>query len=239
MSAAPVLMVEDLRRLYGSRLALDMSGQTFCVYPAEIIGIMGHNGSGKSTLMRVLALLENPDSGRMSMDNELIWATNSSYPLSRHPRILALRRQVTLLMQVPYLLSRSVADNVAYGLDARGVREPERSSRVRQALTSVGLDPAQFLKRRRNELSGGEAQRVALAARLAIRPAVLLMDEPTSGVDVASSELIAAAVRNASDNGTSVVIVSHDADWLVPLCGRICKFRGGKMLGRGNPSVEG
>lgn len=229
----PIIEVENVRRLYGSRVALDMSGQTFCAYPGEIVGIMGHNGSGKSTLMRILGLLESPDAGRVSMGGELLWTTDSSSALDRHPRILALRRQVTLLMQVPYLLSRSVADNVGYGLDARGVREPERSALVRQALESVGLPPAQFLRRRRNELSGGEAQRVALAARLAIRPIVLLMDEPTSGVDEASSSLIAAAVRHARGQGTSVVIVSHDSEWLAPLCDRVSRFRGGRMLDDG------
>lgn len=228
-SHPPVIEVADVCRCYGNRVALDMSGQCFCVYPSEIVGIMGHNGSGKSTLMRILALLESPDAGRVSMGATQLWATNSPYTLDRHPRILSLRRQVTLLMQVPYLLSRSVADNVAFGLDARGVSEPRRTALVQQALLSVGLDPAHFMHRRRNELSGGEAQRVALAARLAIRPSVLLMDEPTSGVDEASAELIGHAVRRAKEQGASLVIVSHDADWLAPLCDRLCKFREGRI----------
>lgn len=226
-SAYPVLAAENIRRRYGNRPpALDMTGSTFAVHAGEVVGIMGHNGCGKSTLMRILALLDTPDAGELRLDGTPIWSDTQPRPVDKIPHILALRRQITLLLQTPYLLSRSVVGNVAYGLTVRGVHDP---ARVRQALEAVGLDPAAFLHRRRNELSGGEAQRVALAARLAIAPRVLLMDEPTSGVDETSAGLMAHAVTNAAANGAAVVIVSHDAEWLSPLCHRIVRFRNGTM----------
>ena len=155
----------------------------------EILGIRGHNGSGKSTLLRIIALLEPPDSGTVLFEGRPAGTDD-----------LHLRRQVTLLLQTPYLLSRSVASNVAYGLRVRGIRNAsELQNRIAASLLAVGLDPAVFLHRRRHELSGGECQRVALAARLALRPRVLLMDEPTASVDQQSAERIALAARHAAD----------------------------------------
>ena len=120
----------------------------------EILGIRGHNGSGKSTLLRIIALLEPPDSGTVLFEGRPAGTDD-----------LHLRRQVTLLLQTPYLLSRSVASNVAYGLRVRGIRNAsELQNRIAASLLAVGLDPAVFLHRRRHELSGGECQRVALAA---------------------------------------------------------------------------
>ena len=96
-------------------------------------------------------------------------------------------------------------------------------------LYTSGLDPAVFLQRRRHELSGGESQRVALAARLALRPRVLLMDEPTASVDQQSAERIAVAARHAADEGSAVVVVSHDQEWLAPLADRLVTLREGKL----------
>ena len=138
------------------------------------------------------------------------------------------RRQVTLLLQTPYLLSRSVASNVAYGLRVRGIRDAFTVRKeIESALLAVGLDPAVFWQR--HELSGGESQRVALTARLALRPRVLLMDEPTASVDQQSAERIAVAARHAADEGSAVVVVSHDQEWLAPLADRLITLREGKL----------
>ncbi len=186
----------------------------------EILGIRGHNGSGKSTLLRIIALLEPPDSGTVLFEGRPAGTDD-----------LHLRRQVTLLLQTPYLLSRSVASNVAYGLRVRGIRNAsELQNRIAASLLAVGLDPAVFLHRRRHELSGGECQRVALAARLALRPRVLLMDEPTASVDQQSAERIALAARHAADSGSAVVVVSHDHEWITPLSDRLVTLREGKLV---------
>lgn len=210
-----LLVLNNVVRRYGTRVALDL--RHLEIREGEILGIRGHNGSGKSTLLRVLALLEPPDSG------EILF---KGLPASCGD--LRQRRQVTMLLQTPYLLSRSVEGNIAYGLKVRGIRDP---ARVRSALLEVGLDES-FLSRRRHELSGGEAQRVALAARLALRPRVLLMDEPTASVDEDSADRIAHIARRIADTGAAVVIVSHDRDWLDPLADRVLFLRKGRAVDR-------
>ena len=139
------------------------------------------------------------------------------------------RRQVTLLLQTPYLLSRSVEANVAYGLLARGEDRARARRAAAEALCAVGLDPALFAARCRHELSGGEAQRVALAARLALKPKALLMDEPTASVDEESAVRIAEAAREAAGRGAAVLVVSHDHEWLAPLAHRRVRLRDGSL----------
>ncbi|WP_418977681.1 energy-coupling factor ABC transporter ATP-binding protein, partial [Bilophila wadsworthia] len=203
----PLFHLENIVRTYPDPASRDphavrtvLNLSELDIRAGEILGIRGHNGSGKSTLLRIIALLEPPDSGTVLFEGRPA-GTDDLY----------LRRQVTLLLQTPYLLSRSVASNVAYGLRVRGIRNAsELQNRIAASLLAVGLDPAVFLHRRRHELSGGECQRVALAARLALRPRVLLMDEPTASVDQQSAERIALAARHAADSGSAVVVVSHD-----------------------------
>lgn len=221
MTQTPLLHLEGITRVYpsrlGSRTVLDIA--RLDIHEGEVLGIMGHNGCGKSTLLRILALLEAPDSGTLLFAGKPAEVEN-----------LSIRRQITLLLQTPYLLSRSVYANVAYGLELRGaLSATERQKRVDSALRTVGLDPAVFLTRRRHELSGGEAQRVALAARLALRPRILLMDEPTSSVDEHSARRIALAARQAADAGSAVVVVSHDRDWLFGMASRILTLQEGKI----------
>ncbi|HEY6008301.1 MAG TPA: ABC transporter ATP-binding protein, partial [Geobacteraceae bacterium] len=123
---------------------------------------------------------------------------------------LRLRREVTLLHQAPYLFNTSVRGNIVFGLKARGVTGPEQRRRVEEALELVGL--AAFLKRKARELSGGEAQRVALARALALRPKVLLLDEPLANVDRASAELLEEVILSLPARGTSVIISTHDPE---------------------------
>ncbi|HIW78811.1 MAG TPA: energy-coupling factor ABC transporter ATP-binding protein [Candidatus Bilophila faecipullorum] len=220
----PLFHLENILRTYPEpgqrdavRTVLHLS--ELDIHAGQILGIRGHNGSGKSTLLRIIALLEPPDAGTILFEGQPAEVGN-----------LNQRRQVTLLLQTPYLLSRSVASNVAYGLRVRGIRDAFTVRKeIESALLAVGLDPAVFWQRRRHELSGGESQRVALAARLALRPRVLLMDEPTASVDQQSAERIAVAARHAADEGSAVVVVSHDQEWLAPLADRLITLREGKL----------
>ena len=186
------------------------------------MGLAGPNGSGKSTLLRILALLERPTQGRvLFLGQETDFESTSQ------------RREVTLLLQDPYLLKRSVLDNVAYGLRARGDTSG-LDKRVAKALEWVGLDPGDFMGRSHKALSGGEAQRVALAARLILRPRVLLMDEPTASVDTASAQLIRrAALRARQERGATLVIASHDRAWLEEVADQTIHFHAGRVTGTG------
>ena len=207
--------LENLTQAYRDRTVLDVDRLNIEVQ--TITGLIGPNGSGKSTLMRILAFLEKPAAGRVTFQGQ---------PLSQVS--LDLRREVTMLSQEPYLLKRSVQANVSYGLKIRGMSDTQHP--VRQALEKVGLDPARFSQRSWRELSGGEAQRVALAARLVLKPKVLLLDEPTANVDRESSELILRAVLDARNQwGTTLIIISHQLTWLRKIADHILALDYGRL----------
>lgn len=212
----PLYRLENLQVNYGDRLALDVDRLE--IAPGSILGLEGPNGSGKSTLLRVLGFLEAPSRGFMFFRGVPSAGVN----------LLELRQQVTLLLQDPYLLRRSVFENVAYGLRARGNREGMRD-RVFHSLEMVGLDPRNFAHRPWTALSGGEARRVALASRLAIRTPVLLLDEPTAGVDKDSAMLLKSAALKAREEwGATLVVVSHDMAWLGQVADSLLAFQDGR-----------
>lgn len=189
----------NLERRYGGRVALQLPALT--VRRGRVVALTGPNGSGKSTLLRMLAFLEKPDAG------ELHFYGSPGVPP---------RHEATLLLQEPYLLKRSVYENVACGLRLRGQRGALDEA-VFGALEQVGFAPESVAKRQWRELSGGEKQRVSLAARLILHPLALLLDEPTSNMDVRSAAAIHEAVRKAVSQGTTVVVASHDTAWLEEL----------------------
>ncbi len=214
---APLYLLEKVKQRYSGRLVLDV--ERLELPEGAIVGLAGHNGSGKSTLLRILAFLEPPMEGRLLYRGEEKGVRN---PLPR--------REVTLLTQEPYLLKRTVRNNVAYGLRLRGQGRDE--ARIDNALRMVGLDPEEFGRRDWHELSGGEAQRVALASRLVLDPRVLLLDEPTASLDEESAELVKRAAFLARERlGATVVIVSHDRDWLDAACDSILRIRKGRLEG--------
>lgn len=214
-----IISLRNIRQEYSGRTVLTLD--QLDIQPGSIIGLAGPNGSGKSTLLRMLAFLESPISGSI----KFMGAETSCKPGAVH-------RQVTLLVQEPYLLKRTVHANIAFGLKVR--HKSDMTTKVHNALIKVGLEPESFTNRQWYELSGGEAQRVALAARLVIKPKVLLMDEPTASLDVKSSKLIREAALKAREvHNTSLVIASHDLPWLTEVsdktiyldCGKITKIK--------------
>lgn len=216
--STPVFELQNVRQVYGKRLALEI--EALQIEAGAITGLAGHNGSGKSTLLRMLAFLEVPAHGRL-----LYQGGEMASDAQREEA----RRRVTLLTQEPYLLKRSVFANVAYGLKLRG--QGGNMERVRESLQMVGLDPDNFGARSWHELSGGEAQRVALAQRLALRPKVLLLDEPTASLDEESAELVKSASVTAREQwGATLVIVSHDREWLEAVCDSIVRLKQGRLV---------
>jgi tungstate transport system ATP-binding protein len=197
----PAYRLDNVTHFYGDKQVLDIAHLE--IPKGAIIGLMGPNGSGKSTLLKILAFAMRPSSGH-------VWFNGTpQYPFSE-----AIQGKVSLVTQKPYLLKRSVFDNIAYGLK---IRRPPRDlkQRVQQVMAEVGLDFDRFAYRQWHEISGGEAQRVALAARLILRPEVLLLDEPVASVDTRSAALIRQASLAARQNrGTTLVITSHDLPWL-------------------------
>jgi tungstate transport system ATP-binding protein len=191
-----------------------------------IFGVIGPNGSGKSTFLRLAGFVERPTAGELRFDGR------AAAPFS--PEV---RNRVTLLPQEPFLMKRSVRGNVAYGLKVRKV-EDRLAERVERALACVGLDGRGFADRPSYALSGGEAQRVALAARLILKPEVLVMDEPTASIDALSAQLIKEAVLKARrDWGTTLIIASHDWQWLYGICDSVLHLLKGRFLGSGRENV--
>ena len=200
-------MVElrGVRHRYDGRLVLNLD--QFAVPAGARIAVVGHNGSGKSTLLRLLALLETPTEGAVLWDGT---------PVPRRPP-LALRRRVTLVEQRPILLRGSVRDNLGFGLQVRGMTRTEVNRQVETVAEQFGLTP--LLHRRRHELSDGEVQRVAVARALAVRPDLLLLDEPASSADrAAAGTLYRALAQEQATQATSaarpfaVCIASHQLE---------------------------
>jgi tungstate transport system ATP-binding protein len=210
-------MIHDIDHYYGDKQALSI--EDVSIPSASIVGLIGPNGSGKSTLLKLLGFLEEPTYG------EIVFKGQKVVPFSDEVRF-----RVTLLTQEPYLMRRSVFENVSYGLKIRGDTNDLRS-RVGEALSQVGLEPENFIKRKWLALSGGEAQRVALAARLVLKPEVLLLDEPTASVDSHSARLIRKASLKAREEwGTTLVVATHDWQWLYETCDTVLHLLHGKLF---------
>jgi tungstate transport system ATP-binding protein len=191
-----------------------------------VTGIAGPNGSGKSTLLSLLGLIITPTCGEVLLKGRPV------QPFDEH-----MRGKIALLPQESFLLKRSVFRNVAYGLTIQG-RRSDVEHRVREAMRMVGLAPDTYGPRPWYALSGGEARRVALASRLALKPRVLLMDEPTISVDAASAQMIQSAALHARRQwGTSLIVTSHDRQWLADICDTILLMFRGKILGAGQQTL--
>ena len=185
----------NLVQRYNGREALNVPH--LAIGQGETVFLTGPNGCGKSTLLRLLAFLERPAAGVL-----------------RYAGAADGRKEATLLLQDPYLLHMSVYNNVLLGLKFRNHCK-DHTAGMRQIFEScmkaAGFDdPWKFADRGPRELSGGERQRVALAARLALRPRVLLLDEPTANVDAASARALAVAIQTCKANGITVICATHD-----------------------------
>ncbi|PIE61159.1 MAG: tungsten ABC transporter ATP-binding protein [Desulfobacterales bacterium] len=193
--------ISKVSHFYSTQKVLEI--QSLKIPRGEILGLSGPNGSGKSTFLKLLSFAMSPTHGEIRFDGR------AEHPMS--PRI---RSRVSLLTQRPYLLKRTVLENVLYGLKIRK-DTANQTQRAAAALDAVGLDFDTFKDRSWHALSGGEAQRVAMAARLILKPKALLLDEPVASVDTHSAQLIRKASLAARDAwGCTLIIVSHDLIWL-------------------------
>lgn len=190
--------LRSIRKEYGSIVALDIGELT--IAKGRLYTLTGANGAGKSTLLNILAFLSPPTSGEVLYAGKRVEWNGES--------VEAYRRKVTLLHQSPYLFGGSVHDNVAFGLKVRGIRGKEQLRIVDRTLDVVGLRG--FRGRKARELSGGEAQRVAMARALALEPEVLLLDEPLANIDRETSGLLETVIASLPAQGTTVVMTTHD-----------------------------
>lgn len=218
---ADIYYLSNIKKYHKSQLAVDIESLTFS--PGSITGLIGPNGSGKSSLLRLLAFVDSPSEG------SIFFKSRKTAPFDA-----SVRFQVSLLPQEPYLMKRSVFDNIAYGLVLRGIDRSAHAKAVADALALVGLSDEEFAGRSWYQLSGGEAQRVALAARLVLRPDVLLLDEPTASVDAASAQQIkASALKACREWGTTLIVASHDWQWVHEICGTVISMFNGRIMENG------
>lgn len=211
----PLYEIRNLVCSYGAEPVLQI--EEFSISSKGATAFVGHNGSGKSTLLKALAFLLKPVAGTIRFRGA---ATEN--------KERELRKEAPLLLQDPYLLKRSVFENIAYGLRARG-ETANLQERVNEALHMVGLPP-EFGKREWYRLSGGESRRVALASRLVLRTPALLLDEPTANVDEENALLMGRVIKEAGEKwGTVSLIASHDIQWLDGLDARRVSMRRGRI----------
>ena len=183
----------------GGRLVLDL--EQFTVPRTGAVAVVGHNGSGKSTLLRLLALLEAPSEGQVLFDGRVV----------RRRAPPALRRRVTLVEQRPVLFRGTVRENLEYGLRLRGLAGTAANGIIGDVVERLGLQS--LVGRRRHELSDGEVQRVAVARALALRPDVLLLDEPASSADrAAAGALYRALAVERANRPLAVCIATHQLE---------------------------
>jgi len=216
--------LKNIAHNYNGRTVLNIPDWQVAAH--SVTGVVGPNGSGKSTLLALMGFVTAPTGGEIRFNGQ---------PVGPFAEIV--RGNVALLPQESFLLKRSIYRNIAYGLKMRRMRGDIRG-RVHAAMSMVGLDPDIFAHRPWYALSGGEARRVALAARLALQPQVLLMDEPTVSVDAASAQMIKEAALHARRQwGTTLVISSHDAEWLADICDDMLHLFRGCILGNGKQTM--
>jgi molybdate transport system ATP-binding protein len=195
------------------------------VAPGEVVAVLGRNGSGKSTLLSAVAGLVRPDRGRVVLGDRILTDTATGMLLPPHQRRIGLLAQQPLLF--PHL---SVLDNVAFGPQARGVRRREARQAALRHLTEV--DAAQFAARRPGRLSGGQAQRIALARALASQPELLLLDEPLSAVDVEFAPALRSLLQTVLADRLALIVTHQVIDALM-LADQVVVLDAGRVVEQG------
>ncbi|TMC59855.1 MAG: energy-coupling factor transporter ATPase [Chloroflexi bacterium] len=228
----PIITVEHLSHFYmlGTPLQVQaLFDVNADVRRGEVLGIIGHTGSGKSTLVQHFNALLRPHEGSVRIFGQD----------ANDPRLdaKAIRRRVGLLFQSPeaQLFEHYVGDDVAYGPRNLKLSREEVRARVRRAMESVGLGFEEFKDRITFGLSGGEMRRVALAGVLALEPEVLVLDEPTAGLDPQGRRQVMALIRSLRAQGLTLVIISHNMEELAQLCDRLVVVSEGRTVLSGTP----
>ncbi|MDO4361855.1 MAG: energy-coupling factor transporter ATPase [Eubacteriales bacterium] len=226
------IKVEGLRHVYSAgtpfeRVAID--GISLTIEPGQLVGIIGHTGSGKSTFIQHLNALLQPTAGKVYCGGKDINADKYSRK--------AVKAQVGLVFQYPeyQLFEETVYKDIAFGPRNMKLGEDEIDARVREAADFAGVDEELF-ERSPLELSGGQKRRVAIAGVIAMRPGVLVLDEPTAGLDPEGCrQILANIMRYKEKTGSSVLIVSHNMDDVARLAERILVFSNGGIVMDGRP----
>lgn len=204
---------------------------SFEIKDNSITAIIGHTGSGKSTLIQTLNALMIPSEGQIQVDDYLI--TNNP---RKNKHIKELRRHIASIFQFPeyQLFEETVEKDVAFGLKNYGVKEEDAIKKAHEALALVGLDES-FYKRSPFDLSGGEKRRVAIAGILVLDPDILIMDEPTAGLDPHGTKIILDLIIKLHESGKTIILVTHDMDIVLSYATDAVVLNKGKLVFEGKP----
>lgn len=233
VQGVPLMTMAGVSRRYGAVQALE--GVDVTLWPGEVLGIVGESGSGKSTLLRMMNLEDTPDAGDYRLD--LPEAPGNLFALDRFARRQLCARRIGIVYQNPHLgllMGHSSSGNVAERLLVAG----ERSFAVLRAKARAALDASEFPLSRMDDapkfLSGGMQQRVQLAKAIALEPALLLLDEPTTGLDVSVQALVLDTLKRLQrDRAMTMVIVSHDLGVIRTMADRVMVMRHGRVVEEG------
>ena len=227
-----IIRIENLTHTYGEGTPFRRSaveGLSLGIRRGELLGLIGHTGSGKSTLIQHLNGLLKPTEGRVLLDGTDIWADPK--------KIRSVRFRVGLVFQYPeyQLFEETVYRDIAFGPTNMGLSGETLDRRVRDAARFAGLDES-LLQKSPFALSGGQKRRVAIAGVIAMEPEVLVLDEPTAGLDPRGREELLAHIRAYhKERGNTVVLVSHSMDEIAQNADRIAVLADGRVLMSATP----
>ena len=233
MQAAMPIEVKNLTHTYSEGSAFQSTAireVSLTIADGEFLAVVGHTGSGKSTLVQHLNGLLKPTSGQVLIDGEDL----NGEGVNRR----AVRQKVGLVFQYPeyQLFEETVAKDIAFGPKNQGLSPEEIDRRVRRAMAHVQLDYDRYADRSPFELSGGQMRRVAIAGVLAMEPKVLILDEPTAGLDPRGRDRILGMIRDLhAEGGVTVVMVSHSMDDVARLATRMVVMSRGRLVAEGTP----
>lgn len=228
----PILSVKNLKYVYSAGTPFEhtaLEDVSFSVNRGEFIGIIGHTGSGKSTLMQQLNGLLKPTSGSVILDGQDIW---SDKKLTRQARF-----RVGLVFQYPeyQLFEETVYRDIAFGPQNMGLPAGEVDRRVREAAGFVGITDAQ-LQASPFDLSGGQKRRVAIAGVIAMEPEILILDEPTAGLDPSGRrEILSNIAAYRKSKNATIMMVSHSMEDVARLTDRLLVLSGSRLAMDGTP----
>lgn len=228
----PILKVENLTHTYSAGTPFQRNAVEHVnleVMPGEFLGIIGHTGSGKSTLIQHLNGLLQPTEGHVYLEGQNIW--------TKPKEIRKVRFRVGLVFQYPeyQLFEETVYKDIAYGPGNMGLDKTEIDRRVHQAAAFAGVDE-EILEKSPFELSGGQKRRVAIAGVIAMEPEVLILDEPSAGLDPRGREAILAQLREYHrQKGNTIILVSHSMEEIARNVDRIVVMSGAHKLMDGTP----
>lgn len=221
-----ILEMEQVSYTYGAGSPFEQQALrdvSFRTVPGELLGIIGHTGSGKSTLIRHLNGLLRPSAGQIRLDGQDIW--------ERPKEIRSIRFRVGMVFQYPeyQLFEETVQKDIAFGPRNMGLPEEEIDRRVQDAAALVGLAP-ELLEKSPFDLSGGEKRRAAIAGVMAMEPEILILDEPTAGLDPRGREQVFAMIREyRRQRDTTVLLVSHSMEDVARLADRVLVMEHGTI----------